>query len=271
MSRSSRQVALVTGASSGIGQALATVLAQNGYRVYATARQADRIDTTHDVKPIRLDIRDEQQIQQATQAVLAAEGRIDVLINNAGVGGSGALEEASGQEFQDVFRTNVFGLVAITQGVLPGMRERRAGTIVNIGSIGGFLPMPFQAAYGASKAAVLSLTESLRYEVEPFGVRVLLIEPGFVRTLFDQNATAPQQPLAAYDAMRSRALAVAKDGVEGGPPPTQVAEAVLRALNSKSPEWRYKVGKDARKLTLLRALLPDRLFAKGVRQRLCEL
>src|SRR5258708_5663628 len=188
-------VVLVTGASSGIGAIAAAFLAERGYRVYAGARSAV---TAAGVEPIALDVSDDASVTRAIEAILAKEGRLDILVNNAGFGIAGAIEDTSIDEARAQFDVNFFGVLRMCRAVLPAMRPRKAGYIVNIGSIGGLIAIPFQGFYSASKFALEGFSEALRLEVRPFGIHVVLIEPGDHRTSFTPNRrSTPHSPPAS--------------------------------------------------------------------------
>jgi len=180
-------VVLVTGASRGIGRAIAQKFVQAGYQVFGTTRQTSPVGTV--TRVLHLDVQEEESVEKCVDAVLAQTGRIDFLINNAGISIYGAIEEVSLAQIKAVFETNFFGVVRMTQAVLPTMRRQAGGRVINIGSLAGFLPMPYQAAYAASKHALAGWTETLDLEVRRFGIRAILIQPGFIRTDIDRNST----------------------------------------------------------------------------------
>src|SRR5690349_9417327 len=184
------RVALVTGASSGIGEAPARALVGAGFTVYGTSRRATPGEKRGDVVFLPLDVTDDESVADAVREVLDRSGRIDVLVNNAGLGVAGAAEESSVEQARALFETNLFGSIRMTRAVLPHMREQRSGRIINVSSILGFLPAPFMALYAATKHAIEGYSESLDHEVREHGVRVLLVEPGYTNTAFDANAVA---------------------------------------------------------------------------------
>jgi NAD(P)-dependent dehydrogenase (short-subunit alcohol dehydrogenase family) len=186
---SQEKVVLVTGVSSGIGRTIAAVLASRGFRVFGTTRRSGEPGRQlSDVELVRLDVRDEESVRSCVKTVLDKAGRIDALINNAGYTLIGALEETTIDEAKQLFETNFFGAMRMTQAVLRSMRERRSGRIINIGSVVGFVPAPYQGIYCASKHALEGYSESLDHEVRQFGIRVSVIEPGFTRTNIAQNS-----------------------------------------------------------------------------------
>jgi NAD(P)-dependent dehydrogenase (short-subunit alcohol dehydrogenase family) len=259
-------VALVTGVSSGIGWATAELLAQHGFCVFGTMRRPGEIRPSG-VEILPLDVRDDASARSCLDRVLGTAGRLDLLVNNAGVALYGALEEVSIEQARAVFETNFFGVLRMTQAVLPGMREQGRGRIVNIGSVAGFLPIPFEGIYSASKHALEGYSETLGLELRRFGIRVSLIQPSFIQSNIDQNTAMADRLLAAYEDQRQRAIEVLRRSVETGDPPTMVARAVLTAATSPKPRRRYLVGRDARILRRLRTLLPPSWFELGLRRR----
>jgi NAD(P)-dependent dehydrogenase (short-subunit alcohol dehydrogenase family) len=262
-----QKVAIVTGVSSGIGRETATLLARRGYRVFGTVRPTSAVTELPGVETVPLDVRDDQAPADLTRHVLASAGRIDVLVNNAGYAVAGSAEETSVLQARAQFETNFFGVVRMTQAVLPSMRARRAGRIVNVSSVLGLVPAPFLSVYAASKHAVEGYSESLDHEVRPFGVRVSLVEPGFTRTKLGANLELADTPLGAYAPRRARVLDVVARAVASGSSPRTVAEAVVRAATAPSPRLRYVVGREARLLSVLRRLLPAGAFDRGLRRQ----
>jgi NAD(P)-dependent dehydrogenase (short-subunit alcohol dehydrogenase family) len=280
--RSQNPVALITGCSSGIGAATARRLAADGYRVYATARDVaslKSLDGLGGVERLALDVTDSDSAKLAVAAVAAAHGRIDLLVNNAGTMTVGSAEDMPVDRVREQFEVNFFGLVRLTQLVLPWMRERGSGTVVNISTIFGRIAIPGTAAYAASKHAVEAYSEALRLEAAPFGIRVALIEPGPVKTRFGTDviaalAAAPHDP--AYARFHADLLGWYR-GVYQGPKkniggvfavgPDAVADAVARAARARRPRARYRVGFLARMLLTLRRQAPQPVFEAFVRQQ----
>jgi len=258
------KVALVTGVSSGIGQATAARLAQSGYRTFGTVRTA--IDSRPDIELIRLDVRDRDSVEEGVASVFERAGRIDLLVNSAGSAMIKAAEETSVDEARDLFETNFFGVMRMTQAVLPAMRAQRSGRIINISSVLGFLPAPFMSAYAATKHAVEGWSESLDHEVRSFGIRVIVIEPGFTRTNLGRQNSGAEKRLPEYDDARQRVIARVRDSIERGVDPAIVAEVVLRAASDATPRLRYPVGREAKLLRLLRSIAPAALVDQGVRK-----
>jgi NAD(P)-dependent dehydrogenase (short-subunit alcohol dehydrogenase family) len=269
---------LITGCSSGIGRATAERLARGGWNVYATAR---RIESISDLgaagcKTLPLDVTDEDSMREAVERVERAEGSVGSLVNNAGYSQSGTVEEVPMERVRRQFETNVFGLVRMCQLVLPGMRQAGGGRIVNLSSMGGRLTFPGLGFYHATKYAVESLSDALRYEVGGFGVRVVVVEPGIIRTEFEATATGSMTrsddgPYAAFTAALSEGTKNAYDAkgpvalLGGGP--EAVARTVERALSVANPRPRYTVTPSARLLMGLRSVLPDRAWDAMLRAR----
>lgn len=262
-------VALVTGVSSGIGRATARLLSERGFRVFGTARRPGETAAGRDRwELLPLDVRDEESVRTCVRTVLDRAGRIDALVNNAGYALSGSLEETSIEEAKELFETNFFGVLRMSREVLPSMRKRGRGRIAIIGSVAGFLPLPYQGIYSASKHALEGYSETLDHEVRRFGVRVSVIEPGFIRTNIAHNARQSRQTLGAYAAERHRVSEVFRESVAKGADPVKVASVVLAVLTSRSPRLRYPAGVQARLISVLRKLAPSGLFDRGLRRQL---
>jgi NAD(P)-dependent dehydrogenase (short-subunit alcohol dehydrogenase family) len=243
-------IVLVTGASSGIGKSCAEHLTKSGYRVYGASRRSAALP---------MDVRDEVSVRTAVADLIAREGRIDVVVNNAGIAIAGAVEDTSIEEATEQFDVNFFGVLRVCRAVLPHMRERHSGCIVNIGSIAGLVAVPYQGLYSASKFALEGLSEALRLEVRPFGVRVVLIEPGDHRTGLTENRrpTAASQENPAYRNRYARAIARMAADERNGPAPDAVAHLLHRIVRLKNPRLRYTVGPVAeRTVPLLKRALP---------------
>src|SRR3954470_2817304 len=260
------RVALVTGASAGIGEAAASALADAGFTVYGTSRKAAPGETRDGVVFLPLDVTDDQSVTSVVREVLQRSGRIDVLVNNAGVGVSGAAEESSIEQARALFETNLFGSMRMTRAVLPHMRERGSGRIINVSSVLGFMPAPFMALYSASKHAIEGYSESLDHEVREQGVRVLLVEPAYTRTSFDANAVAVDEPLPLYARRRAAVDILLADAVKAGDEPSLVAETIVAAATDARPKLRYPAGTLARRVSKLRRFAPSALFDKQVRK-----
>ncbi|CAN7732180.1 oxidoreductase [Paraburkholderia hospita] len=261
-------IALVTGASSGIGEATANLLTKAGYRVYGTSRRgAQAGPRTFEMLP--LDVTSEASVEAAVAEVLRLHNCIDLLVNNAGFGvAPAAAEESSLDQARAIFDTNFFGIVRMTRAVLPHMRQRGSGRIINIGSVLGFLPMPYMALYSATKHAVAGYSESLDHELRTLGIRVSVIEPAYIKTPFDANFIAPDVPLDEYRDVRTAVDKRVKEVVEGADGPEVVAETVLRAALAAHPKLRYPAGGLASRLRLLRRFAPVGLVDAGIRKDL---
>ncbi|RXT54891.1 short-chain dehydrogenase/reductase [Bosea sp. Tri-44] len=265
MSKTERGVALVTGASSGIGLATAGALRRNGYRVFGTSRKA-MAESSDGIDMLVCDVTDEESVRQTVDEVLSRAGRIDLLINNAGLGLLGGAEESSASQAQALFDVNVFGVVRLTNAVLPAMRRQRTGRIINMSSILGLIPAPFNALYASTKHAIEGYSESLDHEVRTQGIRVVLVEPGVTRTSFEENITRADQPLPLYDAVRADAEKLMREIVETGDAPEVVADTVVKAANTATPRRRYTAGKAARQVRFMRRFLPESLVDKSLRK-----
>lgn len=258
------QVALVTGASSGIGEATALALHRAGFTVYAAARRVDRMASlvAQGVRAVSLDVTDEDCMKACVQQILDEQGRIDALVNNAGYGSYGAVEDVPMEEAQRQVEVNLFGLARMTQLVLPTMRKQRSGTIVNVSSIGGKTAGPFGGWYHATKFAVEGLSDSLRQEVRPFGIRVVVIEPGGVASEWAGIAADSLRKTSGSGPYASHAtrMAEAMSGRLGNrqPPPSVVADPIVKAIQSDNPRTRYHMGLLAGPMLVARRLLSDR-------------
>jgi NAD(P)-dependent dehydrogenase (short-subunit alcohol dehydrogenase family) len=262
-----QRVALVTGAATGIGESTARALHAAGYRVFGTYR---KLPTTkvRGVDYVVCDVTDDQAVDAAVREVLAKVGRIDLLVNNAGVGLVGAAEESSLEQAKSVFDVNLFGLIRMTKAVLPSMRQQRSGRIVNISSVMGLIPSPFMALYSASKHAVEGYSQSLDHEVRSAGIRIVLVEPGYTRTTFESNALAADRQSEHYATARATAEAVLRDEVAKADPPEVVAATVVTAATAAAPRLRYTAGRDATTVSLLRRFVPTSAFDKSLRKRM---
>ena len=264
---SESKVVLITGASSGIGQGIARALARERFTVFGTSRNPQAVEPVPGVEVLPLDVRRDGSVNACLDAVLSRAGRLDVLVNNAGYVLTGAIEDASVEDAEAQFETNFFGVVRMVKAVLPGMRRRRSGQIVNISSLAGLVPAPpFCGMYSASKHALEAYTEHLWREVRPFQIRVSLVEPGSIKTNLSRNRQDPREPIPDYDPWRRRALAAMRRLEDKGPEPTLVAERVLDIIRRESPKLRYRVGKDATWVPRLRQVLPAAPFEKGIRR-----
>ena len=257
MTHISQPVALVTGASSGIGKATASLLATNGFRVFGTSRTPDaNLQLPYSL--FSLDVRSDASVHEAVQHVFDQAGRIDVLINNAGYTQSGSIEENSLADVQAQFDTNLFGVLRVTNAVLPGMRRQHSGRIINVSSLVGQVAPPYIGIYASSKFALEGLSEALRGELRPFHIHVSLVEPGFVKTnILGQR---PAHPIADYEQRRQIGIAFVRQGVEQGIDPDLVAQTILHIATVAQPRLHYPIGRVAKLLMMLKRLLPEPAF-----------
>ncbi len=267
MSTPNQPVALVTGASSGIGQATAKALRSAGYRVFGTSRRA-AANAGDGISMLTCDVTSDASVNAAVSEIVRLTGRIDLLVNNAGGALIAAAEETSLDQAKALFELNFFGVVRVTNAVLPIMRQQRSGRIINISSVVGFLPSPYSAIYSATKHAVEGYSESLDHEVRSLGIRVLLVEPAFTRTLLDQNAPKPDRPLNVYRAAREAMDHVWASAIEAGDAPETVAATVVAGATAATPKLRNPAGKTARQLHFLRRFVPASAFDKSLRKQM---
>jgi NAD(P)-dependent dehydrogenase (short-subunit alcohol dehydrogenase family) len=260
------KVTLITGVSSGIGRVTAQLLAERGARVFGTVRDFRRNGGLADVELVHMDVTDDASVSNGVNSVLEKTGKIDILINNAGYGLTGALEETSVEEAQQQFDTNFFGVLRVTQAVLPAMRRHRSGRIVNISSALGFLPAPFMGIYGASKYALEGYTETLDHEVRNFGIGAVLVEPVFTKTDIGKNKKVAQLALDAYTKQKERTEQAIQQRADSHDEPSRVAEVIYRALTDEPPHLHYPVGEGVT-LSRLRRFVPVRLFDRRFRKR----
>jgi short-subunit dehydrogenase len=270
MTVDTKKVVLITGASSGIGQASAQYLHKKGYRVYGTSRKAHRHPSRRaqpegaaDFPMLQMDVDSDKSVRNGVDYILTKEGRIDVLVNNAGFGIAGAVEDTSIEEAHALFETNVWGAFRVCKAILPCMRAQRSGYIVTISSIGGHIAIPFQGLYSASKFALEGMTEALRMEVRRFGIHVVLIEPGDCCTQFTVNRcrTIESHHNQAYAQQCNAAVEVMEHDEMHGFAPDKVARVLERIIRNPSPRLRYAVASPPQKLAVvLKKVLPSRLF-----------
>lgn len=261
------KVALVTGASSGIGAATALRLGELGYTVYAAARRTDRMRDleNYGIHTLSLDVTDESSMAAGIKTIISRSGRIDVLVNNAGYGSYGAVEDIPLEEVRAQFEVNVFGACRLIQLVLPHMRAQHHGKIVNITSMGGKLHTPLGASYHGTKFALEAISDCLRMEVQPFGIDVVVIEPGGIRTEWAGIAAGKLREVSGSGPYADQAAAMV-DSMTGEAnskrlsPPALIANTIATAVTARRPKTRYAVGFGARPMIFLRALLPDRAF-----------
>jgi len=258
-----QRVAIVTGASSGIGLATARALRKDGFRVFGTSRKpaADK----DGVEMLQCDVVDDASVLNLVRDVVSKAGRIDLLVNNAGSGLLGAAEESSATQVQSLFDVNVFGVVRMTNAVLPVMRRQGQGRIINMSSIVGMIPSPFNAFYVSTKHAIEGYSETLDHEIRKQGIRVSLVQPGFTRTSFEDSMRSPDSPLPTYDLARKAADKQMREGLDKGDTPELVAGVVVKVANAKSSKLRYSAGKVSTQVGFLRRFAPAFVFDKIVR------
>ena len=262
------RIALVTGASSGIGNATAERLAMAGYRVYGTSRRETQ-PGNRSYEMLSLDVTCDESVDATVKGLMRLEGRIDLLVNNAGIGISpGGAEETSIEQAQWIFDTNFFGAVRMIRAVVPHMRNQRAGRILNIGSVLGFLPMPYVALYVATKHAIEGYSESLDHELRTRGIRVSVIEPAYTKTGLDANFSEPDSQLDEYREVRAALAITIQEQIRAGDDPSVVADVILHAATAIRPRLRYTAGNAAWRLQLLRRFSPVRIFDAGIRKDL---
>ena len=266
MSSHSPKTALVTGASAGIGRASAEALARAGFTVFGTSRKPSET-IAGPVSMLACDVTQEDSIASVVTHILSCTGRIDVLVNNAGLGLFGGAEESSAAQVQHLFDVNLFGAIRVINAVLPTMRAQGQGRIINMSSALGFVPAPYSAHYAASKFALEGYSESLDHEIRAFNIRVSLIEPGTVTGSFDQNALEPDRKMAEYDAARAWVRGFIQKALLTAVTPEDVAGAVRLAATAPRQQLRYPVGTVAKQVSLLRRLTPARVFDRVLRQQ----
>ncbi len=270
MRAKAERVVLITGASSGIGQACALHLTRLGYRVYGTSRQGNlaRRGPSPLFELIQMDVDDDASVSAGVDLILSREQRLDAVINNAGLSLVGAVEATTMAEARAQFETDFFGALRVCRAALPVMRQQRAGHVVNISSMAGQIALPFQAVYSAAKFALEGLTEALRLEVQPFGIQVVLVEPGDIQTgiwMRRRHALAAAQA-AVYAEAFARALSVVEHDEKHGPAPDRVARRVAHILDTPHPRLHYPVGPAYASLALaLKRALPAALFEWGLK------
>jgi len=269
-------VVVITGCSTGFGLESALAFARRGDDVVATMRdmtKASALLRAAEAEGLRieiaaLDVTDTESVERAVDGVLQRTGGIDVVVNNAGTGARAAVETFPDHVVRAVFETNVFGVLRVLRAVLPGMRERRRGAVVNVSSVAGLVPVPFNALYGATKHALEAFSEALAFELEPWGIRVAIVEPGYFRTAIGDNVAAMTEldPASPYAAAERRALEGAIRSVDGGDDPRLVAATIVDAATTATPHLRWPVGKDAEMLLGARRSSTEAEWADLVRQ-----
>ena len=257
------KVVLITGGSSGIGKSIGEFLHQKGFVVYGTSRNPEKV--LNSVFPlVALDVRNSDSIKTAVSKIIETSGRLDIVINNAGVGITGPLEEIPTEEIRNNFETNFFGPIEVMKAALPQMRKQNSGLIINITSIAGYMGLPYRSVYSASKGALELITEALRMEVKAFGVEITNVAPGdFATNIAAGRYHAPVIKNSAYEKVYGDVLATMNDHVDAGSNPNEMAEAVYKIIQTKKPNVHYKVGAFMQKFSIvLKRALPDKVYEK---------
>jgi NAD(P)-dependent dehydrogenase (short-subunit alcohol dehydrogenase family) len=257
------KIVLITGASSGIGKSIGEFLHFKGFIVYGTSRNPDNVKNS--VFPLlELDVRNTQSIQNAVKKVIELSGTIDIVINNAGVGITGPIEEIPSQEIKNNFETNFFGPIEVMKAVLPQMRAQKSGLIINITSIAGYMGLPYRGIYSASKGALELITESLNMEVKPFGINITNVAPGdYATNIAARRFHAPVIKGSDYENSYGATLKMMNDQVDSGNNPIEMAEAIFDIINAANPKIHYKVGSFLQKFSIvLKRILPDKVYEK---------
>jgi NAD(P)-dependent dehydrogenase (short-subunit alcohol dehydrogenase family) len=281
-----QKVAIVTGSSSGIGYATSLLLARNGFYTYASVRDINKSASLQSIadseklplKPIQLEVTDDSSVNDAVHKIVSEKGRIDVLVNNAGYGLFGAFEDLSMDEIKAQFETNFFGVIRVTQQVIPIMRTQRNGSrgggiIVNVGSINGQIAFPVLSAYSATKFAIEGLSESIAYELEPFGIKVILIQPGPIRSNFMKVSLLPKRaldPRSPYSELVQKFYDKTNSQHDDAISPEEVAKTIFHAISIEKPEFRYVVGNYALSLLEARNNTPYSEFQKMIIQNIMQ-
>jgi NAD(P)-dependent dehydrogenase (short-subunit alcohol dehydrogenase family) len=263
---SNQKVILITGASSGVGQTTARLFSEKGYKVFGTSRKPAGTDAVSGVQMLPLDVRADDSAAACVNAVINTAGQIDVLVNNAAYELAGAVEEISIDEAKEQFETNFFGVARMVKAVLPYMRQRSQGQIVNVSSLSGLSAIPFMGIYSASKFALEGFTEALRLEVAPFNIHVSLTEAGFLKTPMMNKRQISAGQLKDYEPRRQRAFNAIRDQEQKAPGPDVVSETLLRIISSKKPRLHYLIGTQANVATRLQRYLPESAYEWGKRR-----
>ncbi len=257
------KVVFITGASSGIGKSIGEFLLQKGFVVYGTSRNPENYSNSK-ISLVALDVRNSESIHKAIHEVLDKEGKIDVVINNAGVGITGPLEEIPLEEIKNNFETNLFGPIEVMKAVLPSMRNQKSGLIINITSIAGYMGLPFRSVYSASKGALELITEGIRMEVKPFGIHITNVAPGdFATNIASGRYHAPLIKGSAYENTYGKTLETMNEHVDSGSNPIEMAEGIYKIINTSNPKVHYKIGAFMQKFSIvLKRILPDKMYEK---------
>ena len=258
------KVVLITGGSSGIGKAVGVYLTEKGFTVYGTSRNPNRIKETLPFQLVALDVADSSTISNAVQTVIDKEGRLDILINNAGVGITGPIEETPDSEIKNAFQTNVFGPIEVIKAVLPQMRKQRSGLIINVTSIAGYMGLPYRGVYSATKGALELITEAFRMEIKDFNIQMTNVAPGdFATNIASGRFHAPLLEESPYKEPYGNTLSLMNEHVDEGDDPVLVAKVIYKIIQTPKPKIHYKVGAFLQKFsTKLKNILPDKVYEK---------
>ena len=258
-----KKIVLITGGSSGIGKSVGEYLQNQGHIVYGTSRNPEKIRNSK-IKLVALDVRSADSIATCINEIITQEGRLDVLINNAGVGITGPLEEIPMEEIKNNFETNLFGPIETMRAVLPQMRKQKSGLIINITSIAGYMGLPFRSVYSSSKGALELITESLRMEIKQFGIEVTNVAPGdFATDIASRRFHSPVIANSPYEKVYGQQLATINEHVDTGSDPMQMAVGIARIINNGNPKVHYKIGAFMQKFSIvLKRILPDKMYEK---------
>jgi len=260
-----KKVIIITGASSGIGKSTAQQLLSEGHTVYGAARRIEKMDDlkADGIKAIKMDVTDEKSVKAGVDQLIKEQGRIDVLVNNAGYGSYGSVEDVPISEGKKQFDVNIFGLAQITQLVLPHMRKQKSGTVINISSMGGIIYSPLGAWYHATKHALEGFSDCLRFEVAPFGINVVIIEPGGIKTEWDTIALDNMKARSgktAYASLTEKTVKLFETMYKSGSHPSVIAKTISKAIKAKRPKTRYASGYMAKPYIMGRRIFSDRIF-----------
>jgi len=257
------KVILITGASSGIGKITAEHLSSNGFKVYGTSRDP-KPSASENFTLLKLDLHDKVSIEKAIELIISKEGRLDVVINNAGMGITGPIEETDTEEMRKAFETNFFGAIEVMKAVLPVMRKQKMGMIINVTSIAGYMGLPYRGIYSAAKGALELVTETVSMEVKAFGIKVVNVAPGdFATNIASGRYHSPVIKDSVYAPVYQNNLDLMNDHVNSGQDPIKMAERIYRIINDPSPKLHYKVGESMQKFSIaLKCILPDRIYEK---------
>jgi NAD(P)-dependent dehydrogenase (short-subunit alcohol dehydrogenase family) len=258
------KVAIITGGTSGIGKAICIYLSQQGIKVYGTGRSVVNGEIRENITYLKCDVTDDASVKNTVQFVYNQEGKIDLLVNNAGIGMAGAIEDSEIEQIQEIFNTNVAGTLRTCKSVLPIMRNQQSGLIINISSVGGLMGLPYRGIYSSSKSSVELISEAMSMEVMQFGVKVVLIEPGDFKTSINSNRVVSQQTkTSVYKEEFDRIHQLINEEVSKGQDPMKIGKLVFKIMNTKNPKVRYNTGGFSSKLALvLKRILPTRLFER---------